>query len=131
MNTEQPQGAGDSLSARKSAAQAKWDEERGEEICYIAERLRKHDSQGVWMYEIGYRVDLLQRSEPMLIVKGIGDELPQVAFVYSQGLLTAMSNLAGLLRAGKLKWRPDLYPSGKAKKAIESLQEAVGQGAGS
>lgn len=115
--------AGDSLFSRKSPAQAKWDEERGAEIGYVAEWLRKRPAKGLYVYELVYRVDLLQKDDNMLLVKGILDGEAVVAFVFAQGLLTGLSNLAGLFRSGKLKWRQDQFPSKKVKKVLEPIAE--------
>ena len=103
----------------KSAAQQNWDEMRGEELCYVAERIRKRPSSGLYIYELTYRVDLLAKDDPVLMVKGFDGESAWVAFIYSVGLLTGLSSLAGLLRSGKLKWRDDKYPSKKVRELLE------------
>ncbi len=117
------QAPGGAMFHDKSAAARKWDEERGAEICYVAEWLRRRSVEGVYLYEIVYRADLQQRDDPMLLIKGIDDGSPVVAFVYAQGLLTGLSTLAGLLRAGKLKWREDQFPSNKVKQVTNPTAE--------
>jgi len=111
------------LFREKSAAQSKWDEERGAEFVYVAEWMRRGKSSSLYVYELIYRVDLLNKDDPMLMVKGVQGEAPVVAFVYSPGLLTGMANLAGLFRSGKLKWRDDHYVSGKLKQVLGLSQE--------
>ncbi len=103
----------------KSSAQRKWDEERGEEVCYIAGWLSPLHRDGIFVYEIVYRVDLLQKNDNMLLLKAVLNGEAVVAFVYSTGLLTGLSNLAGLFRSGKLKWSEDRFPSAKVKKSLE------------
>lgn len=103
----------------KSPAQLRWDEQRGEELCYVAEHLRRLKHNPRYTYELVYRVDLAGKDDAMLLVKAISEGAPEVAFVYAPGLLSGMSNLAGLLRSGKLKWRQDDYPSRKVLALLE------------
>jgi len=111
------------ISTEKSAAQRVWDEQRGEEFVYVAGWLQRGKGSPVYVHELVYRVDVLEKDDPVLMIKAIYDNQPMVAFVYSPGLLTGTANLAGLLRSGSLKWRLDAYPSRKVKEFLRRVQE--------
>ncbi len=123
-NNENQEAQTDSASSGvKSTSQRRWDEQRGEEFVYVAEWLRKDKSSRLYVHEIVYRVDVLEKDDPVLMVKAIYENEPMVAFVYAPGLLTGMANLAGLLRSGKLKWRLDSFPSRKVKEFLKDRQD--------
>ncbi len=108
----------------KSVAQSFWDEQRGEEICYLAERMLRGRDRPRYLYEFTYRLDLSGQDDAMIMVKAIHDGAGEIAFVYSGSLLGGLSNLTGLLRSGKLRWREDDYKSPKLVKLLEELHES-------
>jgi len=111
------------ISSEKSAAQHIWDAQRGAEFVYVAGWLQKGKRSPLYVHELVYRVDVLEKDDPVLMVKAIYENQPMVAFVYSPGLLTGTANLAGLLRSGSLKWRLDAYPSRKVKEFLRRALE--------
>ena len=102
-----------------SDATRAWHTERGEEVAYVARWLRREEGRAVRIYEVVYRVDLLEKDDPMLLIKRVHEGEAQVAFVYAPGLLLGIGSLAGLLRSGRLKWRQDEYPSRKVVKLLK------------
>lgn len=96
-----------------------WFGQRGEEIAYLGDRVRIAGDNEVSIYEVSFRKALTDDNDDLWLLKGYRDGELLIAFVYSIGLLTGVGTLAGLLRAGKLKWKPDDYPSKKIKQFLE------------
>ena len=111
------------LPIEASPAQRRWNEDRGAEIAYVAEWLRLPRSSKLYIYEFDFRNDVLLKDDPVLMVKAIRDGSPVIAFVYSPSLLAGLSQLSGLFRSGKLKWREDNFPSRKVVKYLEERQD--------
>lgn len=118
-NKEHPDGGARSLS--KSVAHSKWDEDRGEELAYVAKHFLELDNKPRRAYELIYRIDLLGKDDDMLLLKGVHEGVAEIAFVFAPGLLSGIASMAGLMRSGRLKWREDEYPSRKLAAYLETL----------
>jgi hypothetical protein len=104
----------------------RWFVDRGEEVAYVGDRIRVTEDGQVSLVEVSYRKSLVAKDDDLLLVKGYRGSEPLIAFVYCASWIGGIGSLAGLLRAGKLKWKVDEYPSKKLRLFFEELDGKEG-----
>jgi len=64
----------------------------------------------VWMYNMFIRFPRKDTEDHLVIVKGVSEEGPVIAFHGGSGLVAALLSFGDRYRRGKLNWRPDEEP---------------------
>ena len=82
----------------------------GADVEALAEGLRWLPDRLPYVYNIQARAGVSDEQDVLLLVKGVGEEGPEIAFHTGRTMVEALLSYPARLRAGKVKFKPDDFP---------------------
>lgn len=97
----------------------------GEDIEALMECLRWLPGRQPYVYQIQLRAPMRDQQDWLMLIKGVGEEGPVIAFHSGRTPAECMLTYPPRMRAGKLTWREDEYTPDKYPEIAEHIQNHI------